>query len=92
MLRDPRAGSSITRKLAREEYGMGSIHNTFTDLLTEHDLARLTKRSLASVRRDRRLQKNCPFIRVGRSVRYVKSDVEDWLRSLPRHGGQRKPK
>jgi hypothetical protein len=71
---------------------MGSVHNTLTDLLNEHDLARLTKRSVASVRRDRLLLKNCPFIRVGRSVRYVKSDVEDWLRSLPRRGGQKEPK
>ena len=71
---------------------MGAVHNTLADLLNEHDLARLTKRSVASVRRDRRLRKNCPFIKVGSSVRYVKSDVEDWLRSLPRRGGERVPK
>ena len=71
---------------------MGAVHNTLADLLNEHDLARLKKRSVASVRRDRRLRKNCPFIKVGSSVRYVKSDVEDWLRSLPRRGGERVPK
>lgn len=67
---------------------MEAVHNTFEDLLDEHDLARMTKRSVASVRRDRLLGKNCPFIKIGNSVRYLRSDVEDWLRSLPRRGGQ----
>jgi hypothetical protein len=67
---------------------MGALHNAIEDLLDEHDLARMTKRSVASVRRDRLLGKNCPFIKIGTSVRYVRSDVEDWLRSLPRRGGQ----
>jgi hypothetical protein len=70
---------------------MSSVH-TLDDLLSEHDLARLTKRSVGSIRRDRLLRKNCPFIRIGRSVRYVRSDVEDWLRSLPRRGGQKEQK
>ena len=66
---------------------MGALHNQFDDLLDEHDLARITKRSLASIRRDRLLKKNCPFVKIGTSVRYLRSDVEDWLRSLPRRGG-----
>jgi hypothetical protein len=67
---------------------MGALHNALEDLLDEHDLARITKRSVASIRRDRLLKKNCPFIKIGTSVRYMRSDVEDWLRSLPRRGGQ----
>jgi len=67
---------------------MGALHNVLEDLLDEHDLARITKRSVASIRRDRLLKKNCPFIKIGTSVRYLRSDVEDWLRSLPRRGGQ----
>ena len=67
---------------------MGAVHNTCEDLLDEHDLAQITKRSVASVRRDRLLGKNCPCIKIGSSVRYVRSDVEAWLRSLPRRGGQ----
>jgi hypothetical protein len=66
---------------------MGALHNQFDDL-DEHDLARITKRSLASIRRDRLLKKNCPFVKIGTSVRYLRSDVEDWLRSLPRRGGR----
>jgi hypothetical protein len=67
---------------------MGALHNQFDDLLDEHDLARITKRSLASIRRDRLLKKNCPFVKIGTSVRYLRSDVEGWLRSLPRRGGR----
>jgi predicted DNA-binding transcriptional regulator AlpA len=67
---------------------MGALHSQFDDLLDEHDLARITKRSLASIRRDRLLKKNCPFVKIGTSVRYLRSDVEDWLRSLPRRGGR----
>lgn len=58
------------------------------DLLDERDLARITKRSVASIRRDRLLGIHCPFVRIGSSVRYRRSDVETWLRSLPRQGGQ----
>ena len=67
---------------------MGALHNELEDLLDEHDLARITKRSLASIRRDRLLKRNCPFVKIGTSVRYLRSDVEDWLRSLPRRGGR----
>ena len=67
---------------------MGALHNALEGLLDEHDLARITKRSVASVRRDRLLNKNCPFIKIGTSVRYRRSDVEGWLQSLPKCGGQ----
>jgi predicted DNA-binding transcriptional regulator AlpA len=69
---------------------MGAPHNALEDLLDEHDLARITKRSLASIRHDRLLKKNCPFVKIGASVRYLRSDVEEWLRSLPRRGGHQK--
>ena len=65
---------------------MGALHNALEDLLDEHDLARLTKRSIASVRRDRLLKKGCPYIKIGSSVRYLPSDVEAWLGSLPSRG------
>ena len=65
---------------------MGALHNVLEDLLDEHDLARFTKRSVASVRRDRLLKKGCPYIKIGSSVRYLPSDVEAWLGSLPSRG------
>ncbi len=66
---------------------MAAIHNALESLLDERDLARITKRSLASIRRDRLLRKGCPYIKIGSSVRYRPSDVEMYLGSLPRRGG-----
>ena len=65
---------------------MGTVHNTFEDLLNEYDLARITKRSVSSIRRDRLRKRGCPYIKIGSSVRYRRSDVEAWLTSLPRRG------
>jgi predicted DNA-binding transcriptional regulator AlpA len=65
---------------------MAPASNSLQELLTEKDVARITKRSVASVRRDRRLKKNCPFVCIGRSVRYRPSDVDAWLRSLAKGG------
>jgi hypothetical protein len=67
---------------------MEAVHSALEDLLDEHDLARITKRSVASIRRDRRLKKGCPYFKIGASVRYRPSDVETWLGSLPKGGSQ----
>ena len=69
---------------------MGAIHNVLEDMLDEHDLARITKRSVASVRRDRLLKKGCPYIKIGSSVRYLPSDLQAWLGSLPSRGRYQK--
>ena len=45
-------------------------------LLTEHEYAHITKRSVASVRRDRRLRQGCPYVKLGALVRYRPEDVE----------------
>ena len=44
-------------------------------LLTEHEYARITKRSVASVRRDRLLRQGCPYVKLGALVRYRPEDV-----------------
>ena len=64
-----------------------AITNSLETLLNERDLARLTKRSVASIRRDRLLKKGCPYIKISSSVRYRPSDVEAWLASLAQRGG-----
>jgi hypothetical protein len=68
---------------------MEAVHNTYAieTLLTEHDVAHITQRSVASVRRDRLLKKGCPYIKISSSVRYRPSDVEAWLASLAKRGG-----
>src|SRR5947207_15162978 len=54
-------------------------------LLTEHEYARITKRSVASVRRDRLLGQGCPYVKLGALVRYRPEDVRVHLeRSLHR--------
>jgi len=54
-------------------------------LLTEHEYAQLTKRSVASVRRDRLLRQGCPYLKLGALVRYRPEDVRAFLeRSLRR--------
>ena len=48
-------------------------------LLTEHEYARITKRSVASVRRDRLLGQGCPYVKLGALVRYRPEDVRAFL-------------
>jgi len=57
-------------------------------LLTEHEYARVTKRSVASVRRDRLLRQGCPYVKLGALVRYRPEDVRAHIeRSLMRTAG-----
>jgi hypothetical protein len=67
---------------------MGTVSTSLEEMLDEHDLARITKRSVASVRRDRLFGRGCPYRKIDFSVRYLPTDVEAWLRSLPQ-GRQR---
>jgi hypothetical protein len=54
-------------------------------LLTEREYAGITKRSVASVRRDRLLRQGCPYVKLGALVRYRPDDVRAHLeRSLRR--------
>lgn len=54
-------------------------------LLTEQEYARITKHSVASVRRDRLVQQGCPYVKLGALVRYRPEDVRTHLeRSLRR--------
>ncbi len=54
-------------------------------LLTEREYATITKRSVASVRRDRLLRQGCPYVKLGALVRYRPDDVRAHLeRSLRR--------
>lgn len=52
-------------------------------LLTEHEYARIIKRSVASVRRDRLMRQGCPYVKLEALVRYRPRDVRNHLeRSL----------
>lgn len=64
---------------------MTHIHPRET-LYTEHDVARVTRMSVASVRRWRLLRRGPTYIKIGAAVRYRPADVEAWLASRPSGG------
>lgn len=63
-------------------------NNANENLLNEHDVARLTALSVASVRRWRLLRQGPKFIKIGAAVRYRQADVSAWLQSRPSGGGK----
>jgi hypothetical protein len=52
-------------------------------LLDDHDLERLTGRARSSWQKARLIGNGPPFIRLGRLVRYRRSDFEQWLAGHP---------
>lgn len=67
---------------------MGPSHNEIESLLNEHDVARVTGLSVASVRRWRLLKQGPKYIKIGSAVRYNKHDLSAWLKSRPSGGEQ----
>jgi predicted DNA-binding transcriptional regulator AlpA len=57
-------------------------------LLTEHDVARITGLSVASVRRWRLLRQGPKYMKIGAAVRYRQEDLTSWLESRPTGGDQ----
>ena len=54
--------------------------------LTEKEVAKQIKVSLASLRRWRLLHRGPRFVKVGALVRYRPEDLEQWMESLPAGG------
>jgi predicted DNA-binding transcriptional regulator AlpA len=67
---------------------MGSTHNGIDNLLNEHDVARITGLSVASVRRWRLLRQGPRYLKIGSAVRYRVEDIASWLSSRPTGGQQ----
>jgi hypothetical protein len=67
--------NSRSRPLPRESASDPELES----LLTEHEYARITKRSVASARRDRLLRQGCPYLKLGALVRYRPADVRAYL-------------
>jgi predicted DNA-binding transcriptional regulator AlpA len=57
-------------------------------LLNEHDVARITRLSVASIRRWRLLRQGPKYLKIGAAVRYKPEDVSAWLESRPTGGAQ----
>jgi predicted DNA-binding transcriptional regulator AlpA len=67
---------------------MATTSNTQETLLNEHDVARITGLSVASVRRWRLLRQGPKYLKIGAAVRYKPEDLAAWLESRPRGGEQ----
>lgn len=68
---------------------MANPNNTLETLLNEHDVARITGLSVATVRRWRLFRQGPRFIKVsGSAVRYRPEDVKAYLDSRPSGGGE----
>jgi predicted DNA-binding transcriptional regulator AlpA len=66
---------------------MAKENSTLETLLNEHDVARITGLSVASVRRWRLLRQGPKFLKIGAAVRYKPEDISVWLESRPSGGG-----
>jgi len=47
--------------------------------VTEKEASRFLGRAVQTLRNDRHMRKGCPYIKIGRSVRYRLLDIEDFL-------------
>lgn len=70
---------------------MGTFETTFEALLNEHNVARITGLSVASVRRWRLLRQGPKYLKIGSAVRYRREDITAWLASRPTGGEGRSP-
>lgn len=67
---------------------MATANNAIETLLNEHDVARITGLSVASVRRWRLFKQGPRYLKIGASVRYRTVDIRAWLESRPAGGGR----
>jgi predicted DNA-binding transcriptional regulator AlpA len=67
---------------------MATANNSTETLLNEHDVARITGLSVASVRRWRLLQQGPKYRKLGAAVRYKPEDVAAWIESRQTGGEQ----
>jgi len=70
---------------------MSAISNPLQALFTEHDVARITGLSVASVRRWRLHRQGPRFLKIGAAVRYKPEDITAWLATRPTGGEGRAP-
>ena len=66
---------------------MVSANSTIESLLNEHDVARVTGLSVASVRRWRLLRQGPKYLKIGAAVRYSPDSIREFLATRPTGGG-----
>ena len=57
-------------------------NKVISPLIKEKIVSELTRMSLATLRNHRWLGKGTPYIKIGRTVRYLESDVQNFLDQL----------
>lgn len=60
---------------------MTTLNTPTNELLTERDVARRAKLSVAAIRRRRLLRQEPQYLKLSSSVRYRMEDIEQWLDS-----------
>jgi predicted DNA-binding transcriptional regulator AlpA len=68
---------------------MGTL-NALESLLNEHDVARITGLSVATVRRWRLMNIGPRYLKISTSVRYTQESIKDFLATRPTGGGPQK--
>lgn len=67
---------------------MATESKTLEVLLNEHDVARITGLSVATIRRRRLFKLPPKYLKISAAVRYRPEDIAKWLKSCPTWGGQ----
>jgi hypothetical protein len=66
---------------------MEAVHNPIENLFNEHDVARITGMSVASIRRWRLLRQGPTYLKIGAAVRYAPEAIREFLATRPVDGG-----
>lgn len=74
--------------MGNEEHLMEAVHNAVGSLLNEHDVARITGMSVATVRRWRLFRQGPPYRKLNSAVRYSATELIAWIESQPKGGGR----
>jgi hypothetical protein len=53
--------------------------NSIPQVIDEHAAAKILSKSVQTLRNERHLRKGCPYLKMGRSVRYRVNDLLDFL-------------
>lgn len=64
---------------------MTNPNTALEDLLTEHEVAKLLKVSIATIRRRRLLRHPPDFVKIGASVRYRREAIQRLIESAEQH-------
>ena len=68
---------------------MVNTQNALEDLLTEHEVAKLLKVSVATIRRRRLFRQPPDYVKIGSSVRYRRESILRLIESAEQRMGER---